>query len=141
VSLAALIVYKTNFFRQVWENPHVNQFFLKIALTCITFMVTVLVYVSIIGPCIKRKEIDFEKDMPSMVPVMALAGVLVFVCSILALWPVWGILTPVYMLILTFGSTFSMMFLPSGKLGNLLFWVGLLLIAYVSHTLPHDPVW
>ena len=64
VSLAALIVYKTNFFRQVWENPHVNTFFLNIALTCIAFMVTVLVYISILGPCIKRKEIDFEKDMP-----------------------------------------------------------------------------
>ena len=76
-----------------------------------------------------------------MIPIMALSGVLVFVCSILAMWPVWGLLTPIWMLILTFGSTFSMMFLPTGKLGNLLFWIGIILVAYISHTLPHDPVW
>ena len=76
-----------------------------------------------------------------MIPIMALSGVLVFVCSILAMWPVWGFLTPIWMLILTFGSTFSMKFLPTGKLGNLLFWIVIIVAAYISHTLPHDPVW
>lgn len=135
------MVYQTNFFRQVWENPHVNSFFLYIALSCIGFMMTVLVYVSFIGPIIKGREIDFETDMSDMVPIMSLAGVVTFITSILAMWPVWGFLTPVYMLIVTFGSTFSMMFLPGGNLGNLLFWVGMFVIGYVCHTLPHDAVW
>jgi hypothetical protein len=72
---------------------------------------------------------------------MSIAGVLVFICSILAMWPVWGFLTPIYMLIVFFGATLSMMFLPSGNLGNLCFWVGTIGIAYISHTLPHDAVW
>ena len=76
-----------------------------------------------------------------MIPIMAFAGVMIFVCAILAMWPIWGFLTPIYMLILTFGSTFSMMFLPKGKLGELLFWVGLISISYVSHTLPHEATW
>jgi hypothetical protein len=59
----------------------------------------------------------------------------------MAMWPVWGFLTPVYMLILLFGGTLSMILLPGGNLGNLCFWVGLIVFAYVSHTLPHDPVW
>jgi len=64
VTLACIVVYKTNFFRQVWENPKVNSFFLNIALTCITFMMTVLMWISFLGPCIQGKPIDFEKDMP-----------------------------------------------------------------------------
>lgn len=76
-----------------------------------------------------------------MIPVMAFSGVMVFVCGVMAMWPIWGLLTPVYMLVLTFGSTFSMMFLPSGKLGELLFWVGVIVISYVSHTLPHEATW
>ena len=28
VSLSLLCLYKTNFFKQLWENPEVNQFFL-----------------------------------------------------------------------------------------------------------------
>lgn len=76
-----------------------------------------------------------------MIPIMAFAGVMIFVCAILAMWPIWGFLTPIYMLILAFGSTFSMMFLPSGKLGELLFWVALISISYISHTLPHEATW
>jgi hypothetical protein len=72
---------------------------------------------------------------------MALCMVGVFVTSVLALWPVFGLLTPVYILILSFGSTLSMIFLPSGKIGEILFWIGLASAAYISHTLPHDPVW
>lgn len=141
VCLATLVVYQTNFFRQVWENPKTNSFFLYIALGCIGFMVTVLVYLSIIGPLIKGREIDFETDMKDMVPIMSAAGVITFITAILAMWPVWGLLTPFYMLIVTFGSTFSMMFLPGGNLGNLCFWLGLIIIGYISHTMPHEAVW
>ena len=118
-----------------------NTFLLNISLICIAFMVTVLLYISIVGPWILRKNVDMEKDLPQMVPLMALSGVVNFLCFVLAMWPVWGILTPVYILVIFFGSTFSMMFLPSGELGNLLFWIGLGSMAYVSHTLPHDPIW
>lgn len=135
------MVYKTNFFRQVWENPSVNTFFLYVALTCIGFLVSVLLYITFIGPCMLRRSIELEVDLPALIPIMSIAGVAVFICSILAMWPVWGFLTPIYMLIVFFGATFSMMFLPSGNLGNLLFWVGTGAIGYVSHTLPHDAIW
>ena len=72
---------------------------------------------------------------------MAFCMLGVFVASVLALWPVFGFLTPVYILILSFGSTLSMIFLPRGKLGELMFWVLFLGAGYISHTLPHDPVW
>ena len=64
VALASVVVYKTNFFRQVWENPHVNTVFLNVSLICIAFMMTVLVYISIVGPFILRKTVDLEKDLP-----------------------------------------------------------------------------
>lgn len=104
-------------------------------------MITVLLYVSLIAPWILRKSVDLEKDLPQMVPLMALAGVANFISFVLAMWPVWGFLTPIYVIILFFGGTFTMMFLPKGELGNLMFWVGSIAIAYISHTLPHDAIW
>lgn len=74
-------------------------------------------------------------------PVMTLGGVIVFIALILATWPVWGIFTPLIMLVLLFGTSFSMVFLPSGNFGTLLFWIALLTIGYFVHTMPHDPVW
>ena len=37
MSAAAIVIYKTNFFKQLWENPEVNQFFLTLTLVLIGF--------------------------------------------------------------------------------------------------------
>ena len=84
---------------------------------------------------------DLEKDMPNMVPVMTGAGVIVFFGIITATWPVWGILTPLYMFVYFFGATFAMMFLPGGTLGTFCFWLLFGVGGYFAHNMPHDPVW
>jgi hypothetical protein len=141
IAVACLVVYKTNFFRQVWENPKVNSFFRQVCLTCMGFILTCVTYTSTIAPCRLGREVDVETDFPKLIPAMTLAGVLVFITAIMALWPVWGLLTPIYMLILFFGYSFSLIFLPNGHLGTLVFYVGSAAVAYISHTLPHDPIW
>lgn len=118
-----------------------NSFFLNIALSCTGFLLAVLMYMSLYGPCILKREIDLEEDVPALIPIMTLAGVAVFICGILAVWPIWGLLTPLYFLILFFGSSFSMIFLPSGNLGNLLFWIAAVGVGYVCHNFDHEPVW
>jgi len=141
VSIACLICYKTNFFRQVWENPHVNSFFRTLSLSCLTFIITCVTYTAILAPWRLGREVDIEKDFPQLVPIMTLAGVVSFITAIMAMWPVWGFLTPVYMVVMFFGYSFSLMFLPSGHLGTLVFYLGTGAAAYISHTMPHDPVW
>lgn len=141
MGLAALVIYKTQFFRQIWENPRVNSFFLNVSLCCISFQCVILGYISVIAPCCLRKDVDLEKDLPSIIPVMALCGVTIFICANLAMWPVWSFLTPIYMIVVFFGSTLSMMFLPSGHFGSLCFWAGAAALGYISHTMPHEPVW
>ena len=118
-----------------------NQFFLTIALVALGFNISVFAYLSVVAPFVLRQDVELERDMPNMVPVMTLAGATIFFAIIAATWPVWGILTPVYMLINFFGSSFSMMFLPSGNLGTFLFWLIFAVGGYVAHNLPHDPVW
>ena len=105
------------------------------------FIVTCITYTSTIAPCKLGREVDVEQDFPRLIPVMTMAGLLMFITAIMALWPIWRYLTPVYMLVLFFGYSFSLMFLPSGHLGTLMFYVGSGAAAYISHTMPHDPVW
>ena len=141
VTLSGIVIYKTNFFRQLWESPDVNTFFLNVALTCLGFNISIFAYLSLYGPCILKRDIDLERDMPNLVPIMTIAGAIVFFSIIAATWPVWGFLTPIFMLIHFFGASFSMMFLPSGTLGTFLFWLLFGVGGYVAHNLPHDPVW
>ena len=82
-----------------------------------------------------------EQDMPNIIPVMTIAGVLIFFSIIAAMWPVWGFLTPFYMLFLFFGASLSMIFLPTGTFGNFCFWVLMAAGGYAAHNLPHEPEW
>ena len=139
--MAMLIVYKTNFFKQLWENQEINSFFLTLSMVALGLNISFLAYLTIYGPCVLGKDIDLEKDMPAMVPIMALSGVISFFCIILAGWPVWGIFTPIYIMVMFFGGTFSMVFMPSGNLGNLTFWIVFLGGAYYAHNMEHKPDW
>jgi len=58
---------------------------------------------------------------------------------IIALWPIWGFATPVIMFVLFMSYTMALVFLPDGVLGTLIFWTGIVMIATVSHMIPHDP--
>ena len=55
VCLSALCLYKTNFFKQLWENPEVNQFFLNITLIATGFQIVVYAYLTIYGPLVLKK--------------------------------------------------------------------------------------
>lgn len=118
-----------------------NSFFLQVCLTCFGFITACVSYTSTIAPCRLGRQVDIEKDFPTLVPAMTLAGVIGFITAIMAMWPVWGFLTPIYMISLFFGYSFSMLFLPNGHLGTLCFYLGTAAAAYISHTLPHDPIW
>ena len=68
---------------------------------------------------------------------MTIVGVLLPVFLILAIWPIWGFLSPVYIFIMTMGYIFVLTFLPGGKIGVVLFWVLTIGVATFSHLIPH----
>jgi hypothetical protein len=72
---------------------------------------------------------------------MTLIGVIVFISAIMGLWPIWGFLTIVYMIILFMGYTMALTFLPGGFIGMLLFWMFTVGLASTCHFWPHDPLW
>ena len=135
VAISAFIIYKTNFFRQLWENEDINSLFMTLTLACVGVNVSILLFVTV-GMPLKGMESDIEK-VPNLVPIMAVAGVLTPLFLILAIWPIWGFLSIIYVIILSFGYIFVLTFLPNGTIGTLLFWALMIGIATLSHTLPH----
>ena len=45
---------------------------------------------------------------------MTVAGLLIPIFLTLAIWPIWGFLSPIYIFILTMGYIFVLTFLPGG---------------------------
>ena len=83
---------------------------------------------------------DDLNEVPKLIPVLSLAGVLLPLFLMLAIWPIWGFLSPIYIFILCFGGIFALSFLPGGKFGTLLFWVLMIGGATLSHELPHEDI-
>ena len=108
---------------------------MNLTLACLGVNMTIMFYVTVVQPLL-GKEADIEKT-PGLIPVMTIAGVFLPIFLTLAIWPIWGFWSPVYIFILFFGYVFSLTFLPGGKIGTLVFWLLTLAVATLSHTLPH----
>ena len=50
VGLSCLIIYKTNFFRQLWENEDINSMFMSLTLICMGINMSIMLYVTLIMP-------------------------------------------------------------------------------------------
>jgi hypothetical protein len=81
VVIAGFIIYKTNFFRELWENPHRVMFFFTISLFCFCTNLALLLYMTAYIPFIRKVpaiSIDFEKDCPKLIPIVTILGIVSF---------------------------------------------------------------
>ena len=95
-----------------------------------------MLYITMILP-LKGMDPDIEK-VPGLIPIMTIAAVCLPIFLVLAIWPIWGFLSPIYIIILSMGYIFSLTFLPDGKCGTLIFLILMVGGATLSHTLPHE---
>jgi hypothetical protein len=73
------VIYRTNFFRQVFESEDVNRLFLDLAFTGIGLNISVMIYMTIYLPYIAGIDTDLEQYCPKLIPVITLSGVLSFI--------------------------------------------------------------
>jgi hypothetical protein len=60
ISAAVYVVYRTNFFRQVFESDNVNRFFLDLAFTGIGLNISIMLYMTVYLPYIAHIDADLE---------------------------------------------------------------------------------
>jgi hypothetical protein len=119
----------------LWENEDINPMFMNLSLICLGINMSILIYVTMIMP-LKGQESDIEK-IPSLVPVMAICSVALPIFLMIAIWPVWGLWSPIYLFVLSLGYIFSLTFLPNGSFGTVVFWILMVGAATTSHLIPH----
>ena len=135
MGLASFIIYKTNFFRQLWENEKINSFFMTLTLVDGVFLLSLMLYITTIRPLLGQ-EPDIEK-IPILIPIMTAGGVILPVFLTFAIWPIWGFFSPLYIFVLSIGYIFTLGFLPGGTLGTIIFWLVTIAVATYSHLIPH----
>ena len=128
------VVYYSNFFFNIWQNPKVNTLFFSIALITFGIFASIAIYVSF-----AMKNIDdVEVTAPRIIPVATMIGFICFNTSLIALWPVWGWYTPLMLFTMLMGYLMAGSFLPKGNIGSVAFLLLMAGSAMSSRYIPHE---
>ena len=58
MAVSAYLIYKTNFFRELWENPHRAMFFFDLSMTELGVNIALMLYMTIYLPYVKGIGLD-----------------------------------------------------------------------------------
>lgn len=81
MAIAGFLIYKMNFFRELWENPHRVMFFFDISMIGLGINISVMLYMTVYIPLSKNipsEQLDFEKECPKLIPLVTIVGIVAF---------------------------------------------------------------
>ena len=78
----------------------------------ITINIIIIIYLTLYLPLIEKNTIPWEVYCPNMIPTSTVIGIISFILFMIAVWPVYGMLTPLIVLIILLGLVFSTHFIP-----------------------------
>ncbi|CEG45532.1 uncharacterized protein PHALS_01822 [Plasmopara halstedii] len=113
VAAAGLVAYGTDFFSVIFTDPRVIREFFQVALICTGINICITVYLALYLPYIKRIELEWSVYCPRVIPSATIVGVIATFCYLCAFWPIWGLLTPGLLALLSIGALMTAHFLPS----------------------------
>ena len=98
-------------FTVAFHDSRVYTIVLGLGIACTVVATIVFLYLSCYLSYIKRVE-SWEVASPKGIPTLTLFGSLAILLYTIALWPVYGFLTPVIVGVLTFGMIFFTVLVP-----------------------------
>ena len=104
------VIFCTSFFIHVIFFP--LRPYLNIAVACLVANICIMIYLTIWLPLVLKVTISWDIYCPRMIPTSTLLGILCLLFLVVAFWPVWGLLTPLIIIILFMGLLFSTHFIP-----------------------------
>ncbi|KAJ1405279.1 hypothetical protein B484DRAFT_457112 [Ochromonadaceae sp. CCMP2298] len=111
VAAALAVMYFTDFWNVLYSEK-IDRFTLNLAIMCFFVDAGIFLYLVAWLPFILKVTAPWEVFCPNMIPMATGFGVLFLVLFIVSFWPVWGMLTPLWVGILMIGFVFSAHFVP-----------------------------
>jgi hypothetical protein len=85
---------------------------LNIAVVALVANFCIILYLTLWLPLVQKITIPWDIYCPRMIPAATFLGVLSYACLIIAFWPVWGFLSPLFISIFFLGAIFGTHFIP-----------------------------
>jgi hypothetical protein len=112
VVLSIFVAYKTEVVKVVLYSNKINRIALNLAVLAFSANFAIMMYLMIWIPVVKKSRIPIEISCPRLIPTATILGVLALLFYMIAFWPIWGILSPLIVLILFMGLMFLSHFIP-----------------------------
>lgn len=115
----------SNFFEVILNSPKVNPMFGSVAVVSFAIFASLTLYSTFVLPAC----VEVEVAAPNLVYMAAALGFFSFLTTLIAVWPVYGWLTPVLIVAMLGGFVFFGTFLPKGMIGSVLLVLAFVLAA------------
>lgn len=89
-----------------------NRISLNLAIVCFVANMGIIFYLTLYLPLIAKVTTPWEIYCPQMIPTSTALGIICLILLNIAFWPIWGLLTPLILMILLMGFLFSTHFIP-----------------------------
>jgi hypothetical protein len=85
---------------------------LNLAIICFVANMGIMLYLTLWLPLVMKVTAPWEIYCPHMIPTSTALGIICIILSMITFWDVWGMLTPLIVMILLMGFLFSAHFIP-----------------------------
>lgn len=92
-----------------------RSYALNLAMFSFAIMFMLFLYLSIWLPVVQKVNVNtvpWEIYCPNVIPASTAAGVVFYISLVVAFWPAWGMLSPLFIGFLCIGAIFSAHFIP-----------------------------
>ncbi|KJE91298.1 hypothetical protein CAOG_08606 [Capsaspora owczarzaki ATCC 30864] len=109
----ALLIYRfTNFPEVIMFDSRIRRSYLHFGLALMGVNVLISLYLVVYLRWIRKSQAAWEVEAPYAIPIITACGVLAAVLLSIAIWPVWGILSPFFLFVLLMGLVVVLRLLP-----------------------------
>ncbi|CAM9671259.1 unnamed protein product [Chrysoparadoxa australica] len=112
VVIGGAVMYRTDFFNVLLHDDRVDRYWFNIATATFTINCVIMFYLSVWLPGVQRVKVPWSIYCPRMIPAATVIGIICGVTLTLALWSVWGFLTPLVLASVFLGFLFCLHFVP-----------------------------
>jgi hypothetical protein len=109
---AAIAIFLLNDISMLIHSDKINRFAFNLSIVSFVANVGIIIYLTVMLPLVFKVTIPWEIYCPNMIPLSTFLGLLCILSLFFAFWPIWGVLTPLYIGIMTLGVIFSAHFIP-----------------------------
>ncbi len=137
IIISCALLYYTDFIEILVHDERVYRYYLYTSIFGYLILLCFIFYLGIYPPIANLPEDQWEKYSEKFIPKLSLLIVISTILLILSVYDIYELYSIPIILLIQFGFVMTYQFAPSGVIGNVIFYLFIILFIYLSHIINH----